>query len=121
LDIDSLVELIKNKAWKHYSPEPGHDWLHAERVYRMCMRIREKEGGDPEVLAAAALLHDVGVQQELEQDVDHSEESAKIAGEILCEIGFSSDKIRSLETVLKQLLWKRRFYKTPIVWTRLEP
>ncbi len=102
MDIDSLVELIKNKAWKHYSPEPGHDWLHAERVYRMCMRIREKEGGDPEVLAAAALLHDVGVQQELEQDVDHSEESAKIAGEILCEIGFSSDKIRRVQEAIRQ-------------------
>jgi len=102
LDVDSLVELIKNKAWKHYSSEPGHDWLHAERVYRMCMKIGEKEGGDAEVLAAAALLHDVGVQHELEQDVDHSEESAKIAGEILCEIGFSSDKIKRVQEAIRQ-------------------
>lgn len=102
MDINSLVELIKNKAWKNYSPEPGHDWLHAERVYRMCMKIGEREGGDPEVLAAAALLHDVGVQNELEQNVDHSEESARIAGEILCEIGFSSDKIRRVQEAIRQ-------------------
>ncbi|MEM1547409.1 MAG: HD domain-containing protein [Thermoproteota archaeon] len=100
--MNSLVELIKNKAWKKYSPEPGHDWLHAERVYRMCMKIREREGGDPEVLAAAALLHDVGVQNEFEQNVDHSEESARIAGEILCEIGFSSDKIRRVQEAIRQ-------------------
>ncbi|MBO3799781.1 MAG: HD domain-containing protein [Candidatus Brockarchaeota archaeon] len=114
MDIDSLVELIRNKAWKHYSPEPGHDWLHAERVYRMCMKIREREGGDPEVLAAAALLHDVGVQNELEQNVDHSEESAKIAGEILREIGFSSHKIKKVQEVIRQHRFKNSVKATTL-------
>jgi len=92
-DMKNLVELIKSKAWRHYASDPGHDWLHAERVYRMCMKIMEKEGGDPEALTAAALLHDVGMRYELEQGIDHSEKSAEIAGEILSRIGFPSGKI----------------------------
>jgi len=90
----SLLELIRRKAEKHYAlNDPGHDWLHAERVCRMCMRICEKEGGDPQVLAAAALLHDVGISYELEQGVDHAEKGVEIAGEILSRIGFPKEKM----------------------------
>ncbi|MEM2944934.1 MAG: HD domain-containing protein [Thermoproteota archaeon] len=93
ISIDNLIETIKKEAEKHYSDDPSHDWLHAERVCKMCMRICEKEGGDPKVLVAAALLHDVGMRYELEQGVDHSEKSVEIAGEILSRIGFPKDKI----------------------------
>ncbi|MBO3798587.1 MAG: HD domain-containing protein [Thermoproteota archaeon] len=93
ISIDNLIETIRKEAEKHYSDDPSHDWLHAERVCRMCMRICEKEGGDPKVLVAAALLHDVGVRYELEQGVDHSEKSVEIAEEILPRIGFPKDKI----------------------------
>lgn len=90
----TLVELIRREAEKHYASEdPGHDWLHAERVCRMCVRICEKEGGDPQVLIAAALLHNVGMQHELKHGVDHSEKSVETAREILCRIGFPGEKI----------------------------
>ncbi len=94
LNNDILMKLIRREAEKYYSSDPGHDWLHAERVYRMCMKIFEKEGGDPQVLLATALLHDAGVQHELEYGVDHSEKSVEIAGEILSRIGFPRGKVR---------------------------
>ncbi|MBO3754552.1 MAG: HD domain-containing protein [Candidatus Brockarchaeota archaeon] len=93
ISIDNLIESIRKEAEKHYSDDPSHDWLHAERVCKMCMRICEKEGGDPKVLVAAALLHDVGMRYELEQGIEHSEKSVEIAGEILSRIGFPKDKI----------------------------
>lgn len=39
--------------------ESGHDFFHADRVRRNALRIAELEGGDPVVVAVAALLHDV--------------------------------------------------------------
>ncbi|MCX8183931.1 MAG: HD domain-containing protein [Crenarchaeota archaeon] len=93
LSYNTLVEFIRKEAEKHYSDDPSHDWLHAERVCQMCIRICEKEGGDQKVLVAAALLHDVGMRYELEQGIDHSEKSVEIAGEILSRIGFPSEKI----------------------------
>ncbi|MDW8034422.1 MAG: HD domain-containing protein [Nitrososphaerota archaeon] len=100
--MDSLVKLIRSRALKYYALDPGHDWLHAERVYRMCVRIMESEGGDPEVLTAAALLHDIGIKYELKNGIDHSEKSAEIAGKILHEIGFSKDKIIRVQEAIRQ-------------------
>lgn len=91
-DENTLVELIRREAEKHYSDDPSHDWLHAERVCRMCMKICKKEGGDPQVLIAAALLHDIGVRYELEQDIDHSEKGVEIAEEILSRTNFPREK-----------------------------
>ncbi len=99
---DNLVESIRREAEKHYSDDPSHDWLHAERVCKMCMRICEKEGGDPQVLVAAALLHDVGIRYELEQGIDHSEKGAEIAGEILSRIGFQSEKIGTVLEAIRE-------------------
>lgn len=94
LERDSIVETVKKEALKYYaSDSSGHDWLHAERVCKICMKISEKEGGDQQVLAVAALLHDVGVQYEFNEGIDHSKKSVEIASEILNRIGFPPEKI----------------------------
>ncbi|WKS95825.1 HD domain-containing protein [Riemerella columbina] len=55
--------LIENtKTWVQEQLEnadAAHDWHHTERVYQMACRLVEQEGGDPLVVAIAALLHDV--------------------------------------------------------------
>lgn len=38
---------------------PGHDWYHIERVWKMARYIGEQEGADPFVVELAALLHDI--------------------------------------------------------------
>lgn len=37
----------------------GHDWLHVVRVTRLAVRLARAEGGDEELLRAAAMLHEL--------------------------------------------------------------
>ena len=39
--------------------EGGHDWQHIDRVYKTAMMIAEKEKCNTEIVALAALLHDI--------------------------------------------------------------
>lgn len=68
----------------------SHDWHHTERVYGLCMRIGEKEHANLAVLKLAALLHDIGREEEDHSNggVCHAERGAAMAREILKEQGF---------------------------------
>ena len=50
--IKYVEELFKNE----YS---GHDFFHTLRVYKMALRIAEKENADIQIVSLSALLHDV--------------------------------------------------------------
>src|SRR3989338_1683464 len=39
--------------------EPGHDWHHIERVWKMARRIGKEENADMFIVEMAALLHDI--------------------------------------------------------------
>jgi uncharacterized protein len=67
------------------SARGSHDWDHTERVYKLCMKIGDVEKADKEVLAVAALLHDVGriYQDEAMGLLCHAEKGAEMAGVVL--------------------------------------
>lgn len=54
--INLLIEHIKPFFEQDNS---GHDWFHIQRVYENALYIQSFEGGDPEVVALTALLHDI--------------------------------------------------------------
>lgn len=54
--INKTIELVKQKL---EGVESGHDWFHIERVWKLSLKIQEKEGGDKLVVELAALLHDI--------------------------------------------------------------
>ena len=54
--LDNVKELIKKEF---FGEATGHDWYHIERVYKNALKIQKTEGGDREVVAYAALLHDI--------------------------------------------------------------
>lgn len=72
----------------------GHDINHSLRVVDLCIHICNIEGGDSEILEAAALLHDIGRPAQLKDPaVDHATLSAQLAPDILSGAGFPSQKV----------------------------
>lgn len=56
----ALIESLRNEVRKRFAGHSAdHDFNHIERVYNMAMHLQRKEGGDPDLIACAALLHDI--------------------------------------------------------------
>lgn len=76
-----------------------HDFEHTLRVFNLCLHLAQFEKNvDMEILEAAAILHDIAREDENNNpDIDHAIEGAKKAKDILCELGFSPEKILAIQ------------------------
>jgi uncharacterized protein len=93
---EQLVNAIKKEARRHFLNARGsHDWDHTERVSKLCLRIARKEKADCEVLKLAALLHDIGREEEDRSNgkVCHGEKGAELATGILKKHGIEKKVI----------------------------
>lgn len=89
-----MLEQIRAIAQAAAAADPAHDFSHSERVLTNALRIAEHEGGDHEVLAAAAYLHDIAnLPKNHPESRFSSERSSERAAEILRELGFEERKI----------------------------
>ena len=82
----ALVSKVKEEAGAFFRSARGsHDWDHTERVYRLCLRIGRKEKADLGVLKLAALLHDIGREEEDRSNgkVCHGRSGAALARKLL--------------------------------------
>jgi len=76
------------------SKDQAHSLEHLFRVYNISMELCEKEGGDKDIVGAAALLHDLHRMIGLKDGrLVSGKESLPLAKEILSRVGFSEDKI----------------------------
>src|SRR3954454_338609 len=88
--LDQIEALARDAA----AADPAHDFSHSQRVLRNALQIARHEGGDPEVLAAAAYLHDIAnLPKNHPESKFSSERSAERAAEILRELGFDERKV----------------------------
>jgi uncharacterized protein len=75
----------------------SHDESHLHRVWNNVCAIRDKEGGDPEVLLAATLLHDcVSVEKNSRFRSSASRLAAAKATELLSEAGWDEERIAAV-------------------------
>jgi len=113
-----MIKSIREES-RYYMQEhhfSGHDFSHITRVHKLCQTIGKIEGADMLVLEAAALLHDLGREEEKKNPkINHAEKSAEIAEGILQKVRFSKAKIPSVLYAIKT----HRFSKG-IVPTSLE-
>jgi uncharacterized protein len=90
-------------ARKYYShTDPVHGFEHVLRVFQLAKKIALAEGADIEIVSVAALLHDAqnkNPSNEMDTDnrITHHLQSAKIAREILSEIGWQEERIEAVE------------------------
>lgn len=90
LSVDRIRAISKAAS----AVDSAHDFSHSQRVLTNALRIAESEGGDHEVLIAAAYLHDIAnLPKNHPESRMSSEHSAKRASEILRELGFDEQKL----------------------------
>jgi uncharacterized protein len=74
--------------------DPSHDFEHVMRVYGNAKNICKIEGGDIDVVLAAALLHDVeAYPKRITKSSMSSKNSTDVAREFLIDCGWEEDKI----------------------------
>jgi uncharacterized protein len=78
--------------------ESSHDFDHVLRVLALAERIARAEGGDLEVVRAAALLHDIGRAEEEATGGDHAAIGAARAREILA--GHPPEKVEAVAAAI---------------------
>lgn len=96
-----MISKIKKIVINEMKGCAAHDLDHVMRVYTLSKKIAEKEMGvDSEILEIAALLHDIGKDEENNDktgQTDHAEAGAEKAKKILKELGFDENKIPYIE------------------------
>ena len=99
METKTITEKIRQEAERFFKDTSGsHDWSHTERVVTLALHIAEKEGGDPEVVELAALMHDIGRRDEDAQSggLCHAELGAETARKILSACSYDKDKTESV-------------------------
>lgn len=72
---------------------PSHDKEHLERVISYGLALQKIHGGDPEIIKAAAIFHDLGRVDTKLRGKESALESAHLARPILEQAGFPEGKI----------------------------
>jgi len=89
-----MLQKIRAIAQAAAAADSAHDFSHSQRVLTNALKIADHEGGDREILAAAAYLHDIAnLPKNHPESRLSSERSAERAGGILRELGFDERKI----------------------------
>jgi len=83
-----------------YPHDDVHGLGHVLRVFCLATCIAMAEGADLDVVAAAALLHDVGRLVESHMQVHHAVISANMASELLGAVGFPEYKIDAVRRAI---------------------
>jgi len=90
---------------KKYCEQEGgsHGPDHSERVYFLALTLGREVNARLDILAAAALLHDIGRQHETKSrgQICHAQKSAELAGPILEELGFTGEDITSIQHCIR--------------------
>lgn len=95
-----VIEFVREKIADNGRPPnyPFRDrFEHTMRVYRWAIKLQAQIGGDLEIIALAALLHDVG----WEEGREHGEVGAEIAVEYLDSIGLEPEKISRIGEIIR--------------------
>lgn len=96
-----MLTLEIAREW-YKNTDAVHDFSHIERVYRMARRLALAEGADPEIVNAAALLHDAdGTTPGSDVRREHHLRSADFAALILGQEGWPEERITAVQHCIR--------------------
>lgn len=100
--IQNTIQLVKEKL---EGTESGHDWFHIERVWKLSLKIQEKEGGNKLIIELAALLHDIA-----DPKFHNGDETiaSKIVKEFLTEQKVDLETIEKVIFIIENMSFKNR-------------
>ncbi|WP_374442269.1 HD domain-containing protein [Epilithonimonas sp.] len=100
--IYKTIDLVKEKL---DGAEAGHDWFHIERVWKLSLKIQEKEGGDKLIIELAALLHDIA-----DPKFHNGDETlaSKIVNDFLTEQNLDPDVMEKVIFIIENMSFKNR-------------
>lgn len=100
--IKTTVDFVKKEL---EGAEAGHDWYHIERVWKLAEHIGEKENANTQVVALAALLHDIA-----DPKFHNGNETLalEISERFLTENNVEADVIQQVLYVIQNISFKNR-------------
>lgn len=98
--IEALISRIRSHFENDFS---GHDWHHIMRVYRNALYIQAKEGGDREIVALGALLHDISDHKMNGGQLDKGGEEA---ARILLDMNVGQDTVDKVSLLVDNISYK---------------
>ncbi len=100
---EELIKKTKKYVEEFFKDDcGGHDYYHMLRVYNLAKIISEKEGGNQEIIALAALLHDVDDYKLVKRNKDPFCNAKKF----LKENNVEEDKIEEICKVISTISYK---------------
>ena len=106
----ALVSRIREEAGAFFRSARGsHDWDHTERVIKLSLRIGRKERADLGVLRLAAVLHDIGREEEDRSHgrICHGRSGAALARNILVRHGCDPDTVKAVVHCIRTHRFRR--------------
>jgi uncharacterized protein len=96
-----MLSIEQARTW-YSDADPIHDFEHVLRVYRMAERLGRGEGADPEIVHAAALLHDAeGSAPGGAERASHHHRSAEFAAQVLRAEGWPEERIAAVQHCIR--------------------
>ena len=100
MDPSVSARIIEALTERFSSDSSGHDMDHTLRVARTSMAIQSAEGGDPDIIEIAALLHDADDRKLF------GSEGCPFAISLMEDLGFDGDVIERVITTIRQVSFK---------------
>lgn len=104
--IEETLEYVKKFFESDFS---GHDFYHTLRVYNLAKTIKEKEGGNKEIIELAALLHDIDDYKL----VGEQQEEFYNAKTFLRKHNYPEERIKEICHIISQVSYKGKDTITP--------
>jgi len=103
MNYTTIIQYVKEQTSNNNRPSkyPFRDrFEHTMRVYRWAIKLQSKLGGDIEIVSLAALLHDIGWDEN--EEIPHGDIGSQMAADFLVEMDYDPRKIGRICEIIRR-------------------